>query len=94
MILQEDAMDILDWGSLFEPFLVLFVLIILMGLMILIYTKLRIWVISLVIFLFSLIFGMMSISYEFLPFTPYLSIFFLLFQTVFFLLISMEMFKV
>lgn len=90
MILQ---MDVTNWESVLMPFLVIFFLIIMMGLMIYLYMKARIFPIILIVFLFSLIFGMLSISYELLPFNPFISIFFILFQTIFFLITSIDMFK-
>ena len=46
--------------------------------------------IILLIFLFSLIIGVISITENILPFSPYLQIFFLLFQTIFFILTSLN----
>ena len=39
---------------------------------------------TLVLFLFSIVFGMLSFSGSFLPFTPYIQLLFILIQTVFF----------
>lgn len=92
MILQEQ-MDVMDWESVLMPFLVIIFLIFLMGLMIFLYMKLRVFTVILTVFLFSLIFGMLSMSFEFLPFTPFISIFFMLFQTIFFLITTLDMIK-
>lgn len=46
------------------------------------------YLIVLVVFLFSLVFGMNSMAYFDLPFSPWFQIFFLLFQTIIFYLIA------
>jgi len=94
MLLQEQ-MDIIDWNNLFEPFLVLFILIILILLMLFLYLKpfTYNYIIILVIFLFSLIIGIESLSYEYLPFNPYLSIMFLLIQTLIFFISSIKVYE-
>ena len=85
-------MEILDWSTVLEPFIALFVLIILMILMLILYLKIRIFLAILLLFLFSLIIGINAMSYEFIPFNPYLSIFFMLFQSVFFLMTSLQLY--
>lgn len=65
---------------------------ILMILMIILYTKLRIWLIIATIFFFSLIIGFMALSVE-NPFTPYYQFLFMLFQGIIFLLASFDAFK-
>lgn len=68
-------------------------LLVCMCLMIFFYLKKRNWIIILIIFLFSLIFGVMSLSAVDIPFTPYAQIFFLLFQSIFFTLTSIELWE-
>ena len=86
-------MDTLDWHVVLEPFLSILILIILMVIMIIIYKYIRIWLAILVLFLFSLIIGINSIAIEYIPFNPYISIFFILFQSIFFTLISLKVYK-
>ena len=86
-------MEILDWITVLEPFIALFILIILMILMIImtiLYYRIKIYLPILVLFLFSLIIGFNSIIYEYIPFNPYFSIFFILFQSTFFIEISLQ----
>jgi len=86
-------MEILDWNTVLQPFIALFILIILMIFMVILYKYVRIWVVILVLFLFSLIIGVYSLSYEYIPFNPYISILFILFQSIFFLVVSLEVYK-
>jgi len=88
-----NQMDVLDWSSVFNPFLVIFMLIILMIFMVIIYKYVKIWLMILVIFLFSIIIGINSMTIEGVPLNPYFSIFFILFQSVFFIKRSMEVKK-
>lgn len=53
--------------------------------MIFLYVKLQIFPLILLIELISLIIGVVSIQLQYNPFTPYFQLFFILFQTVFFL---------
>jgi len=86
-------MEVLDWNTILQPFIAIFILIILMIIMVILYKYVRIWLVVLVLFLFSLIIGIESISYEYIPFSPYISILFILFQSIFFLLVSLEVYK-
>ena len=86
-------MEILDWITVLQPFIALFILIILMIIMIImsiLYFKIKLYLPVLVIFLFSLIIGFNSMTYEYIPFNPYFSIFFILFQSTFFIEISLR----
>lgn len=86
-------MEVIDWTIVLQPFLGVFVLIILMIIMIILYWKIRIWLAILIVFLFSLIIGINSLSLEYIPFNPYFSIFFILFQSSFFIMRSIEIYK-
>ena len=77
---------------LLEPILSVFILIILMVIMLIVYVKLRIFLVILVIFLLSLIIGITSIMDYSLPFSPYLQILFILFQSVIFIITSIGVF--
>ena len=57
-----------------------------MGLMLYFYKNIEKFLPTLLLFLFSIIFGMVSFGGSYLPFTPFIQIFFMLFQTVFFYL--------
>jgi len=94
MILQEQ-MDIVDWNDIIMPFLAIFILIILILLMLFLYLKpfTYNYLIILTVFLFSLIIGMESMSYQYLPFNPYFSILFLLIQTIIFLISSIKIYE-
>lgn len=61
-------------------------MVLLMILMIYFYVKIRRFLPVLIIFLFSIVIGMVSFSCSYLPFTPYFQIFFMLFQTILFYL--------
>lgn len=87
-------MEVLDWNTVLQPFLGVFVLIILMIIMVILYKYIRIWLVILIVFLFSLIIGVNSLALEYIPFNPYLSIFFILFQSCFFIVISIETYKI
>jgi len=80
---------------LLTPVLGIIILIILMGLMIFFYSKHTYFYFLpiLVVFLFSIVIGMSSISESNIPFTPWFQIFFLLIQTVFFMLHTLEVLK-
>lgn len=86
-------MDFLDLNKAFEPFLALFILVILLVIMLILYLKMRVFLPILVVFLFSLIIGFNSISIENIPLNPYLSIFFILFQSVIFIETSLQQYK-
>ena len=93
-MLLQDYVQTTDWIMIFRPFLSVFILIVLMVLMIGMYKYFRIWWIILVVFLFSLIIGGLSISVGDIPFSPYFQIFFIIFQSVFFIIMTMKVFKV
>lgn len=67
------------------------ILFLLMVLMLIFYLKVRIFLIIGTIFLFSLIIGMVSISKFMLPFSPYIQLLFLTFQSVFFIITTLEL---
>lgn len=76
-----------------SPNIVLSTLILLglMGLMLVFYLKKRIWLIILSIYLFSVIFGLMALNVFMFPFTPFLQLFFVMFQTIIFLFTSLQL---
>lgn len=86
MILQEEIVLTLI------PMLSIIILFILMVFMVILYVKLRIFLVILVLFLFSLIMGVSALMNQEILFTPYLQIFFLLFQTSFFLITALGVF--
>lgn len=77
----------------FYPLMTFFAIIFLFGLMVFCYLKIRVFVLILGIYLFSLVIGFNAMSESVIPFTPYLQIFFLIFQTIIFVLVSIDTFK-
>lgn len=92
MIVQNFT-NIVDMSSLTTPFLSLFFIIFLIGIMLLCYAKFRIMLLVLVIYLFSLIIGVMFLEIDGIPFTPYIQIFFILFQTSVFIAVSIDFYE-
>lgn len=86
-------MGIDDWLFVLEPIVSVFILIFLIGLMLLFYLKFRIFLVILTIFLFSLVMGGLSIQHGTIPFSPYLQLFFIVLQTIFFILTTVESFS-
>ncbi len=77
----------------FQPILSFIILLILMILMLVVYLKVRIFLVVLVIFLFSLVIGIGALVESNIPFTPYIQIFFLMFQLSIFITISIEAYQ-
>ena len=77
----------------YYPIMSLFVIIFLFGLMIFCYLKIRIFLVILVIYLFSLVIGISSFDESTIPFTSYLQIFFLIFQTILFFITALDTFQ-
>ena len=92
MILQNYT-NIVDMTSMITPFLSLFFILFLIGMMLLCYAKFRVFLLILVIYLFSLIIGVMFLEIENIPFTPYVQIFFILFQSCIFIVVSIELYE-
>lgn len=79
--------------SLMNPILSVIILLILLAIMVLLYLKLRVFLAILVVYCFSLIIGMNSISMGDIPFSPYFQTFFLVFQSVIFLITAIKVYK-
>lgn len=75
--------------DLLNPLVSTFILILLMAIMIIVYLKIRIWLLVAILFFSSLIIGFMALNVE-NPFTPYFQMLFLLFQTIIFILTSLQ----
>lgn len=86
MILQE----IIDIGFDLNAMLSVFFIMALIGLMIICYLKIRIPLVILLIFLFSLIIGIMFLEVDGIPFTPYIQLFFLFFQAIILIITFLE----
>jgi len=71
-------------------FVILFILLIAM---LLCYYKFRIFIIVVIIEIFSIVFGILALSYYQIPFQPYLTIFFLVFQSALFIDIMLKIFQ-
>lgn len=76
----------------FYPLMTFFVIIFLFAIMIFCYLKIRVFVVILAIYLFSLVIGITAMNESIIPFTPFLQLFFLLFQTIIFVITSIEVF--
>ena len=78
-----------------SPFLILSIvsMIFLMGLIFIAFIKLKIYIIILVIYLFSLMIGISSLEHSEMVFFPNFSVFFMMFQSFVFLLASIKKFK-
>ena len=79
-------------NELYSPLVSIFFMIILLAVMVILYIKLRIFLVILTVYAFSLIIGMMAFTQQ-IPLTPYFEAFFLTFQSVMFLLTSVEAIK-
>lgn len=77
----------------FYPLMTFFAIIFLFGLMIFCYLKIRVFIVILGIYLFSLVIGIIAFNESVIPFTPYLQIFFLIFQTILFVLVVIQTFE-
>ena len=88
-----NEMELLDWQIVLQPFLAIIILLILLTIMMVLYLKMSLYLPILVVFLFSLIIGANSIAIENIPLNPYLSIFFILFQSVMFIEKSLQQYK-
>lgn len=88
-----NEMELLDWNIVLQPFLAIIILLILLIIMMILCLKTRLFLPILVVFLFSLIIGFNSIALENIPLNPYLSIFFILFQSVMFIETSLQQYK-
>ena len=86
-------MEILDSNTILQPFIAIFILIILMVIMVSLYKKVKIWLVIFIMFILSLLIGIYSLSLDYIPFNPYLSIGFVLFQFIFLILISIKVYK-
>jgi len=82
-----------DITALLTPIIAVIVLILLMVIMVYLYNKHRIFLPILTVYLFSMIIGVMSIEIVDFPFTPYFQTFFILFQTIFLLITSIQVFS-
>lgn len=90
MLFQLEGYDLI--GAL-TPVLAMFMLIFLIALMLICYTYFPKMLFILIIFLFSLVIGTLSVQIGDIPMSPYFQIFFLLFQTAIFILSSIKTYK-
>lgn len=82
-----------EFTNLLTPILGIVILIVLMIVMFQLYIKARRFLPVLVVFIFSIVIGMNSLTESNIPFTPYFQIFFIIFQSVFFLMTSLDLYK-
>lgn len=94
MLFQTEGESIAEVGIMFASIFILVFLIVLMWYF---FTKYRSnqvkFLIVLVIFLFSIVIGVSSITSFSIPFSPWFQLFFLLIQTIFFILSALEVFE-
>lgn len=79
-----------DFSGDVNTVLSFFTIMALMVLMLTLYFKYRFFHIMLIVFLFSIVIGMLSIADYSLPFSPYIQLFFMTFQSVIFILTSYD----
>lgn len=84
---------IFDITDILTPLISIIILFILMLIMIFLYTKHRIFLPILTVYLFSLVMGTMAFEINNFPFNPYFQTFFILFQTIFLLITSIQVLK-
>lgn len=89
-MIYQDTLDSFDWITIFTPALSVFILFFLLVLMLIIHWKIRNWLFELIIFLFSIIIGLISMSNGNIPFTPYLQLFFIILQAFIFIQTTIE----
>lgn len=82
-----------NYESIFSPIVSAFILVFLMVSMVYLYRYQRFFLLVFIVWLFSVVFGLISISNFWLPFTPYFQIFFMLIQTVYFFLTALDLFE-
>lgn len=73
-----------------EVLVTFFIILVLIVLMTVLYAKLRVYPIIIVVFAFSLIIGVNSLSLS-LPLTPYFQVFFLTYQTIVLFMASFDL---
>jgi len=92
MIFQVNGTDLwndisYDFGL---PILSLVILVMMMLFMLYFYTKVKKMVFVLLIYVFSLPFGLISLGEYNIPFSPWFQLFFLMFQTIIFFMSAMK----
>jgi len=92
IMIYQNEMTSLDWNTVFAPALNIFILVLFIALMLIAYYKIKRFIVVLFIFLFSIIIGILAINTVELPFNPYLPIFFILFQAIFFIMFTLEVY--
>lgn len=75
------------------PFLSIFFIVFLIALMIFLYLKIRVLLVILLVFLFSIIIGILFLTIENIPFTPWIQIFFIFFQSIIFIITVLEAYE-
>lgn len=65
----------------------------LIGVLLLCFSKFKSYILTLIVFLFSLIIGIVSMNESIIPFTPYFQLFFIFFQFLIFMVITLQTFN-
>lgn len=79
---NETTWELLNYSSILTPLIEVFILIFLMLIMVYLYKNMRVVALMMICLMFSVIIGVISITNWSLPFTPYLQVFFILFQLI------------
>jgi len=82
--------EIENVGIIFSHISVIFFLIILM---LYLYMKVKDILPLILTYLFSLLIGFICLTYPFMPFTPYFSLFFIFFQSIIFLIAGLDYYE-
>ena len=88
-----ESIIVLNTPYIILSLFILFSLIIIISLLFITLKKKENYLLFLIIFLFSLLIGVISLTEYIIPFTPYLQFFFLLFQSSIFIITSLEVYK-
>lgn len=76
-----------------ESLMGMVIIIFLMIFMAILYAKVRIFLVILIVYVFSLVIGVDALQDFTIPFSPYLQVLFLLYQSLFFLLTAIKTFS-
>jgi len=82
-----------NYESIFSPIVSTFLIIFLMVAMVYLYRYQRFFLLIFIVWIFSIVIGLISIKNFWLPFSPYFQIFFMLIQSVYLFLTSINLFE-
>lgn len=85
--------QVYNYESFLSPLVSVLIIFFCVGLMLYLYRYADYWLAILCVWLFSVIFGLASIQNFWLPFSPYIQIFFILIQTIYFFQSSLLLYR-